>query len=335
MAVKSSYVGVSLSSLQFSHLSSKNYSWFEISSALPPEVRGRAFGYLCLGAFNQQSSDIYRGPGRADFLDSPQVTAGSGESHLPSPASLSPLAALTNHTESAQMENNPVELVMRWDLCVCGSLETSGERPDTPKQDHSPLSEWESATLCFNPLQCTYVAVVRLQLLPSRRHTAGTPLLQITLREKRKRDRACCLYGSYPIAQLSPPTGMSFAFSVLLQCHVVVLKSTLGSGLLWVNPPEREEEHGAPVWSCDILFMPPKRQDATTSGRDARFKEEGRETVLSEILPQTRHGPEPEREVQDRGGGRQPVREDGAASRVRQGLLPRVERLSRNRSAGV
>lgn len=45
-------------------------------------------------------------------------------------------------------------------------------------------------------------------------------------------------------------------------------------------------------------------------------------TLRAEVLSEVQHGCESERNVQDRGGGGQPVREDRAASRVRQGLLP-------------
>lgn len=49
------------------------------------------------------------------------------------------------------------------------------------------------------------------------------------------------------------------------------------------------------------------------------------ETLVSEIISEIRHGSQSECEVQDSGGGGQPVREDRAASRLRQGLLPRGE----------
>lgn len=49
---------------------------------------------------------------------------------------------------------------------------------------------------------------------------------------------------------------------------------------------------------------------------------------MSEIISEIRHGSQSECEVQDSGGGGQPMREDCAASRVRQGLFPRGKTLN-------
>ena len=46
------------------------------------------------------------------------------------------------------------------------------------------------------------------------------------------------------------------------------------------------------------------------------------ETLVPEVLSEIQHGSQSECKVQDSGGGGQPVREDCAASRVRQGLFP-------------